>query len=207
LVFQIGVDMGFSTIIDILGSMIVGAMLMLILFRMNDASVENVYNYGGELILQQNLAVTAQVLEHDFRKIGYCADWIKVADPTKYVLLADSNKIKFITDYNSDGNLDSIFYYLGPTSELSMTANPRDRFLYRVVNNEAPKGINLGVTQFKLVFFDALGDSLPFPITDPADVNVMEINITVENIAAYDEKYSSAFWRQVRLVARNLRNR
>ena len=88
-----------------------------------------------------------------------------------------------------------------------MTANPRDKFLYRVVNNEAPKGINLGVTQFKLVFFDALGDSLPFPITNPADVNVMEINITVENIAAYDEKYSSAFWRQVRLVARNLRNR
>jgi len=201
--------MGFSDILDLAGSILIGGLIMLILFRMNDAAVENVYNNGGELRLQQNLAVTAKVLENDFRKIGYCADWKKIPDPSKSILLADSNKIKFLTDIeeNGMGNVDSIYYYLGPASELTQTPNPRDRFLYRVVNNESPKGINLGVTQFKLIYFDALGDTINFPITVPSEVYTLEINLTVENVAGYNEKYSSAFWRQIRLTARNLRNR
>jgi hypothetical protein len=96
---------------------------------------------------------------------------------------------------------------LGPTSELTQTPNPRDRFLYRVVNNESPKGINLGVTQFKLIYFDAVGDTINFPIIVPSEVYTLEINLTVENVSGYNQKYSSAFWRQIRLTARNLRNR
>jgi hypothetical protein len=76
-----------------------------------------------------------------------------------------------------------------------------------VINNETPAGINLGVTQFKLVYFNPLGDTIAFPVTMPSEIYTMEINITVENTEAYDQKYSSAFWRQIRLVARNLRNR
>lgn len=204
--------MGFSDILDLAGSIIIGGLIMLILLRMNDAAVENVYNNGGELNLQQNLAVTAKVLENDFRKIGYCLNWQKIPDPSKSILLADSNRIKFITDIDKngsgpDGIVDTMYYYLGPTSELAQTPNPRDRLLYRVINNESPKGINLGVTQFKLVYFDALGDTINFPITVPSEIYSLEINLTVENVAGYNEKYSSAFWRQIRLVARNLRNR
>ncbi len=69
---------------------------------------------------------------------------------------ADSNSIRFITDVDSDGNVDSISYYTGPISELASTPNPRDRFLYRVVNTETPVGTNLGVTAFNLVYYDAL---------------------------------------------------
>ena len=204
--------MGFSDILDLAGSIIIGGLIMLILLRMNDAAVENVYNNGGELNLQQNLAVTAKVLENDFRKIGYCLNWQKIPDPSKSILLADSNRIKFITDIDKngsgpDGIVDTMYYYLGPTSELAQTPNPRDRLLYRVINNESPKGVNLGVTQFKLVYFDAVGDTINFPITVPSEIYTLEINLTVENVAGYNEKYSSAFWRQIRLVARNLRNR
>ena len=67
--------MGFSTIIDIIGSTLIGGMLLMILFRMNDAAVENTYVYGGELLVQQNLVEVVTLLEYDFRKIGYCADW------------------------------------------------------------------------------------------------------------------------------------
>lgn len=203
--------MGFSDILDLAGSILIGGLIMLILFRMNDAAVENVYNNGGELSLQQNLAITAKVLEDDFRKIGYCADWKKIPDPSKSILLADSNRIRFLTDVDKgsgpDGIVDTILYAVGPTSELSQTPNPRDRFLYRIVNSETPKGINLGVTQFKIIYFDALGDTINFPITVPSEVYTLEINLTVENTAGYNEKYSSAFWRQIRLVARNLKNR
>ncbi len=203
--------MGFSDILDLAGSILIGGLIMLILFRMNDAAVENVYNNGGELSLQQNLAITAKVLEDDFRKIGYCADWKKIPDPSKSILLADSNRIRFLTDVDKgsgpDGIVDTILYAVGPTSELSQTPNPRDRFLYRIVNGETPRGINLGVTQFKIIYFDALGDTIDFPIAVPSQVYTLEINLTVENTAGYNEKYSSAFWRQIRLVARNLKNR
>ena len=199
--------MGFSTIIDIVGSILIGGALMIILWRLNDATTQNTYNYSGELSLQQNLATTAEIIEYDFRKIGYCSDWNKIPDPSKSIILADSNKIKFLTDIQSDGIVDTMYYYLGPTSELTQTENPRDRILYRVVNGETPKGANLGITQFKMVYFNALGDTIKFPIAKPGEIASMEINVTVENTSAYDQQYSSAFWRQIRLVARNLKNR
>ena len=199
--------MGFSTIIDIVGSILIGGALMIILWRLNDATTQNTYNYSGELSLQQNLATTAEIIEYDFRKIGYCSDWNKIPDPSKSIILADSNRIKFLTDVQSDGIVDTMYYYLGPTSELTQTENPRDRILYRVVNSETPKGANLGITQFKMVYFNALGDTIKFPIAQPGEIASMEINVTVENTSAYDQKYSSAFWRQIRLVARNLKNR
>ena len=63
--------MGFSTLIDILGSTIIGGMLLMILLRLNDASVQNTYVYGGDLMVQQNLVEVVRLLEHDFRKIGF----------------------------------------------------------------------------------------------------------------------------------------
>ncbi len=208
--------MGFSTIIDILGSSLIGGMLLLILLRLNDAGVQNTYTYGGELIVQQNLVDLVSLLEHDFRKIGYCAEWEKLANPLEYIVSADSSSITFLTDVDSDGNVDTMSYYTGPTSELANTPNPRDRLLYRVVNNESPKGANLGVTEFKLVYYDALGNEIPSPVTSPSLINTMEINIKVEDVYGYDtanpnkdttDMYASAFWRQIRLVARNLKNR
>jgi hypothetical protein len=204
--------MGFSDVIDLVGSILIGGLIMLILFRMNSSAVENVYNNGGELSLQQNLSVTAKVLEDDFRKIGFCADWKKIPDPSKSILLADSTRIRFLTDIDKDGsgpdgNVDTLLYALGPTSELTVTPNPSDRFLYRIINSETPRGINLGVTQFKLIYFDALGDTIYYPVAVPSEVYTIEINLTVENTSGYNEQYSSAFWRQIRLVARNLRNR
>jgi hypothetical protein len=199
--------MGFSTIIDIIGSTLIGGMLLMILFRINDAAVENTYVYGGELLVQQNLVEVVTLLEYDFRKIGYCADWQKIPDPSQAILAADSNDITFLTDLDSDGNVDTLRYFTGPTSQLTSTVNPRDRMLYRVENNESPKGANLGVTQFNMLYFDAIGNVISFPITQPSEIYTMQINITVENTEAYDENYSSAFWRQIRLAARNLRNR
>ena len=199
--------MGFTTILDILASIIIGGILMMITWRLSDAATEKTYNNSGELSLQQNLATVAQILENDFRKIGYCADWNNFPDPSKAIVFADTSNIIYLTDIDLDSDMDSIRYYLGPTSELSATPNPRDRLLYRVLNNEPPLASNLGVTQFKMVYFDALGDTIYPPITVAGSITSIEINLSVESVAAYDQKYSSAFWRQIRLVARNLRNR
>ncbi|HRN25846.1 MAG: hypothetical protein IT276_04715 [Ignavibacteriaceae bacterium] len=199
--------MGYTTLLDILGSVIIGGVMMTIAYRLSDTITERTYNHSGELTIQQNLATAAQIIEYDFRKIGYCKNWNLIPDPTKALLYADTSEIKFYTDIDDNGTVDSIHYYLGPTSELIGSGNPRDRLLYRVLNGEPHKSANLGITQFYLVYFDALGDTLTPPIGINGGVTSIEINLTVESTDAYDQKYSKAFWRQIRMVSRNLRNR
>ncbi len=199
--------MGFSTLIDILGSTVIGGMLLMILLRMNDKAVENTYYNGAELMVQENLVAVVELLEHDFRKIGFCKKWNVLPDPSHAIIAADSTSIAFLTDLNNDGRVDTLRYYLGPATELNNTANPRDRILYRVENSQTPKGSNLGVTQFRLTYFDALGNQLSFPITVPSAIYIMQIDVTVEDFESYNQNYSTAFWRQIRLAARNLGNR
>lgn len=196
--------MGFASLIDILGSMIIGGILMTIAWRLGDASTERTYNYSGELSLQQNLKTVVEIIEFDFRKVGFSDVPGSLPDTIVY---ADANRIDFYTDLiplNGAANNGILKYYLGPTSECTATPNPRDRILYRVVNNETPKPSNLGVTQFRLVYMDALGDTLEMPVADPSRIKTIEINIAVENVAAYDTLYSQAIWRQIRMASRNI---
>jgi hypothetical protein len=197
--------MGFSTLIDILGSTIMGGLLLLIVLRLNNTATEKTTNYGGELSLQQNLVTIAQIMEFDFRKMGYCKDFQKFPDPTKSIAQATANSIKFYADIDDNGSMDTISYYTGGL--LTSTPNPRDIFFYRKINNQPAAAINLGVTQFFMKYFDALGDTLSLPISKPSLISSYEINIQVETVYAYDENYSTAFWKQIRLLARNLRNR
>jgi len=199
--------MGTNVILDIIGSIIIAGILMLSIFRVNNSSTEDLYRGSGNLVAQTNLATVVQILETDFRRIGYCADWKQIPVPTEAILNADSAGIRYLTDVDKDGNVDTMYYYFDPITDIPGTPNPRDRFLYRVVNGETPVGVNLGVTQFSLEYFNALGSKLSFPISDPREIFTMQIDITVEDVAAYDEKYQTIFWRQIRMAARNLFNR
>jgi hypothetical protein len=91
--------------------------------------------------------------------------------------------------------------------DITATPNPRDRYLYRLINGESPVDVNMGITEFKMEFYNALGTKLSFPISEPREIYSMQIDITVEDVAAYDEKYQTVFWRQIRMAARNLFNR
>ena len=199
--------MGASTLLDIVGSIIIGGVLLLILFRLQATASETSYDSSQDLIVQQNLTTLIDILQSDFRKIGYCADYTKITNPADVILYADSNEIKFIADLNDAGVLDTVDYYTGPTSELSNTPNPRDKLLYRVINGEAPKGSNLGVTEFKLIYFDALGNILSTPVNPTGQIASVQVDLKVENSEAMNNQYQNAFWRQVRFTTRNLNNR
>lgn len=205
--------MGYATLIDILGSTIIGGLLLFILMQMNAASTQNTYQYSGERIVQQNLVEIVSLIEYDFRKIGYCNDYTKVPDPSIVIRQADSSSITFLTDVVTssnpygDGALDTLTYYLGPASGLTSTPNPNDRILYRVVNHNTALGSNMGVTQFKLTYYDANGDKITsMPSSPPLGIATIQIDVAVENPAAYGNDYGSdkkAIWRQFRLVSRN----
>lgn len=200
--------MGFSTLLDVVGSIIIGGLILLILFRLNASATSNLYNNNSEANVQSAMISVAAVLEDDFRKIGYCKDWTKIPDPTKSILMANTSSIKFLTDVNNDGIVDTLYYYVGPTSELSNTPNPRDRLLYRVVNSETPKSSNVGITEFKITYFDTFGNIITsLPVSPTSKIQKMQIDFQVENPEPIDTTYVVAFWRQLRLSARNLQNR
>lgn len=217
--------MGFAAILDILGSVAIGGSILLILMTLNDSMVENHFLNSNEAIVQSNLISVVELLESDLRKIGYCEDWQNLPDPTLAILEAKQNKISFLTDVavsasdpTGDGTVDTLTYWVGSPydNEVTSTPNPRDRILYRQVNNETALSANLGLTQFDLKFFDALGDEITsMPTSPPLGIITLQIDITVENTSAYGDlaegdvygKDKSAFWRQIRLVAPSLGNR
>jgi hypothetical protein len=205
--------MGANTILDIVGSFVVGGIVFMLAMRLNAAAVETSSVYHGELKLQQDLTTLVGIMENDFRKIGYCADPKKIPEPACANMRADSTCYKFLTDLDSDGEVDSIFYYMGGTDELAETPNPRDCYLYRVVNDGAPQGWNLGITRFRFRYFNALGDTLTFPIAEPREVYSMEISIALESPEPLEQQFVNdpsayeVFWKQIRVASRNLRNR
>ena len=121
--------MGTNVILDILGSILIAGILMLSIFRLQNSSTEDLYRGTGNLTAQTNLAQVVQILETDFRRIGYCADWTQIPVPTEAILYADSISIKYLTDVDGNGLLDTMHYYFDPTTDISVTPNPRDRYL------------------------------------------------------------------------------
>jgi hypothetical protein len=212
---------GTSTIFDIITSTVIGGMLLLMALRLNAQAIETNAIYQDNLNLQEGLVALVDIVEYDFRKIGYCRDFTKISPPNISIVSADSNSIKFLTDIPSnpndmgDGFVDTVYYYLGTAS--MNPNNPRERYLYRVVNGQGTKGWCLGVTRFALQYFDALGATIPFPISDPKLIYTLEVNLSLESpapLTAIQYHDSSAaqedfkvYWKQIRLASRNLRNR
>ena len=210
--------MGTSSIVDIIGSVVVAGVLLLIALRLNAQANETSVVYNGSVTLQQNMTTLVGWIEHDFRRIGYCKDYTKIPFPTQSIRKADTSDITFWTDVNSTGNLDSIRWYIGPTSEMSNTPNPRDRKIYRQVNGGTPVGWILGVTQFQLQYFDYEGKKISTPVAQPSGIYSMQISIACESPYTFQEQYRTekaadsladfqVFWRQLRLASRNLKNR
>jgi len=199
--------MGFSSILDILGSTVLGGIILLTLLRLNGTVIENKAIFGSDRSLQRSLSETAIVVEEDLRRIGYCEDPYKLTDEMSRIIQADEELISFYTDTDRDGNLDSVTFYLSDEAALSMTKNPRDRILYRRINSNLPLIINTNIVEFKFTYYDALGKELTKPVVSPATITHLEISFKVEDPEAYDEKYSEAYWQQVRLTSRNLRKR
>jgi hypothetical protein len=176
------------------------------MLHLNENSVKNDKFWGNDRILQRDLSSVATLMENDFRKMGYCYNTI-LDDTLQLIYVADTSDVEFRGDLNSDGVLDVVHYYVGPTSELSGTPNPRDRILYRKINNEPPLMISNNVVSMQLVYLDVFDDTLSQPIADTREIESMQIGIRVEDAAAFNNEYTTAYWQQIRLISRNLYKR
>lgn len=193
-----------GTLIDIIGSSVIGGLLLLILFNVLDTTNKYFITHGDDLIVQQNLTSLASILENDLRKMGFAIPEHEVS-----IIQADSTRLKFRGDINSDFKPDTVEYYVGPVSDLSFTQNPDDRYLYRKVNGLPNQGEKVGVvSNFLFEYLDQDGH----PTSVLKSITMIRITLKVENSAVYGNEvnpgkneYRTAIWRQTRLVSRNLR--
>jgi len=205
---------GSSTILDIIGSFVTFGVLFLMALRLNASTSESSSAYYENYLLQSNLTTIVTILEDDFSKIGYCADPSKINPASLAMRYADTSRIRFWTDIDNNGTVDSIEYYIGPLSELSDTPNPRDRYLYRKINNQDPYRIYVGLTQFRFQYRRPDDEQIiPFPITNPQTIGLIELSIALESASPRKQEYMQdssqyqIFWKQIRLTSKNLKYR
>jgi len=139
-------------LLDILGATFIGGMLFLLIIKLNIFTANTSYYSDNELKLQQNAKTTAEIINHDLRKIGYNYD-------DTSMIIADSTRIKFYADMDAPGTfgygiIDVVEYYLGDTSSAPGTSNPRDKVLYRIVNTDTISGPSLGLVSLKFTYFN-----------------------------------------------------
>ena len=173
--------------LDTIGSTFIGALLMISLLAFyNNFSTER-YMSDLWVISQGNASALSEVIEYDFRKIGYNSP-----NPENSILSADSSSISFLADLNDDGSIDSVRYYVGNSSEAAGTENPNDVLFYRIVNGQNTRGSALGLTKFKLVYFDSTGT-----VTSMLDrIKEIEVLLTVESPVTFEDYYPTVFMKR-----------
>ncbi|MBK7228022.1 MAG: hypothetical protein IPH97_03920 [Ignavibacteriales bacterium] len=195
--------MGYTTIIDILGAAIIGGILLINLLNANGTLVENDSVYNHDKNLQQDLVITATVVERDFTLVGYVNN-SELIGSNANIIDGSLNSIKFRTDIDNNGTIDTITYYLSDLSAMAHTPNPRDMILYRKLNSDIPYVLANNVTRFRLIYFDSQMLPVAPPIGLTTVVNYIQIEFRVEDAYAFDNNYSEAIWRRITVSTNNV---
>jgi hypothetical protein len=173
--------------LDVVGSFIVGGIVILILANINisisTAATDNLY--AG--VMQRGLTSAIDLIDHDFYKIGYRI-------PGSNIVIADSNEIKFYSDINNDGVPDEINYFLGDAMSFTETSNPNDFLLTREKNEEIPAA-SIPVVDFKLTYFDSLGQKIDYTLLSSQSardkIKTIRIRMKCESADMIDDHYKA----------------
>ncbi len=138
-----------AAILDIVVAFGMGGILLVIILNANSIAADQASVLNGDMLVQQMLISITQILEGEFRNMGY---GVHIDSAT--IISARDTAISFLTDLDSNPStpLDTVKYYLGTLSELAYTQNDSDRLLHRQVNNGGVYSIG-AVTQFRLRYF------------------------------------------------------
>jgi hypothetical protein len=203
-----------ASAIDIMLAIALGGLLLLAIFNANAVVIENSTFLNGEMLVQQLLISTATLVEGEFRNMG-----VGVAQDSATIVVACDSAISFLSDFNRDGTIDRVDYWLGPVHEIPGIQNDSVRLLHRRVSGGSVQAVG-EVTKFKLRYFSQNEiDTLIPPVSgaDLRSVKIIEITMEVQNRdALYRDPrdvhpgernafYSSSYWRQTRLASQNLK--
>ena len=81
----------------------------------------------------------------------------------RWICSNQSNRIEYYSDYDNNGTVDTVEFYLGTVANLSSTMNPNDKPIYKELNNDTSQtALSAIVTEFNLVYYDSIGTQLSY---------------------------------------------
>lgn len=181
--------------LNLVGSIIIAGIIFLTINRFHSSMVETSQEKTMGSIASRNWSSLAKLIEFDFSRIGY-----GVSANLNPLLVADSTRIHFLSDINENGAIDTVKYELSDADAATKTENPNDKILYRLVNGQQAEEAPLGVTRFRMRYFDNRGNE----ITDLTQICTLEVMLEVETTSRFNERYSNYLW-QTRISPPNLR--
>ena len=144
-----------STILDIISSTFIGGILLLLIIKLNLFASNASFASDNELKMQQNAKTYAEILNYDFRKIGYKHDGVSI-------ITAKNDQFKFVGDLQRPGEsgygiIDTVEYFIRDSSYSLGTLNQNDIILVRVVNSkDSISGSSLGLVKLNFSYLDSL---------------------------------------------------
>jgi hypothetical protein len=185
---------------DLIISIAIGGTILLSLLSFNGYIVQKAGDEAVQATTQSNLTTLTDVLEYRLRKMGYCVP----SSPDSAIVIADSSKIKFKGDVDGDGVADTVTYSLDPTLSTG-NANGNTMILKCTVNSQATQLVNIGVTKFRLWYFDVNGNPITvYPAPKPSLIKSFKIAVNVESKVpfvvereSYDKLNPGVYWEKV----------
>jgi len=191
-----------STMFDIVASSVLFGILILAVARMQGNLNSTLYQNTYNTTMQTTAVEIARQIEYDFTKVGYRVTGRKI-------LVADSSKLRFCGALTYGGPVDTIEYFWSEYPDTT-TINELDRRLIRATTLGGPISQRLGVTEFRLSYFDTLNRLIPTPVTGLAKlaaIRSIKAQIRFESFEPIPEADSSTYfavnWEKI-IYPRNL---
>lgn len=220
-----------STLIDIMGAVVIGGILLLVAMTAMDSGLQSFINSNADAIVQNELADLSRIMQHDLRKMGYS---IPEAASDSIIQIAQPGRLKFITNLNQDQ----------PYPGTSGTDTTPDTIDYQVVAYDSMDFIDTAIVLYGLNrsvnvvgkatsngqvgtitnsdvfrYLDQAGNEVSYiPATKMVEVTFVSLNPDIylndEVLLASDpvtrmtelrKLIKESFWRQTRVVSKNLR--
>lgn len=217
-----------SSILDIIGGLLIGGMILLLTLAATDRGTREFFNYNSDAIVQNQLATMAYIIEYDLRKMGFGIDEVQQGT---ILQIATSNHLKFLTQLNNktDVTPDTIEYNV--VSDETIDYGDTTLIMYKVWRT-----IKIPGQQSKIQMIGKIGNNNVFRYLDqignPAEITqatkMVEVTLVAFNprivlspefVTTQIDSIQGAelrkkeltrllrpsFWRQTRLVSKNLR--
>jgi hypothetical protein len=142
-----------NAILDIMGSSFIAGMVLFLMINLNLFTSQVSLSSDNELTMQQNAKTLAEIINYDFRKIGYNHNGTAI-------LIAEEKRIKFVaglsvTNPAGIGTVDTVEYFV---EDSLGTSNTDEISLVRVLNNKIPiASPSLGLVKLKFSYEDSTG--------------------------------------------------
>lgn len=191
-----------SSIIDLITSAVVFGVLALTIARVQSNINATMYQNQFNVVVQTNAVELARQIEWDFAKIGHHVSGQKI-------LLADSTEIRYSADIDNKYVVNSLRYFVGNTSQCSMTTNANDFPLFRIQDGSTVTQ-NWGMTYFRITYYDDANVQIPTPITNVAllaSIHSIKVAFRLESsepvVTLQDTTWAAVTWEK-NIVPRNL---